>query len=263
MNKHRNIFRRLYPISFALVGICVVMIGANAWSSHSPLRQSTNPRILNKTRAFEVVSQKRNGQHFLLNLKNGYSKNIIGYTVTQGADTPTSAEVSIEEDFIYGDKVIAPGETYAVRIPISEQQSSIGKVSTQEQDINVLAVMFDDGTSDGDSKSITKTKDRRRGELIQLERILPLFQAILDLPDADIPEALDRLESQIAALPEISENGLSPSARSGLKGGKEMLLPAAQMLRRNRKIMSTDYLRKELTEIKSHYERAIAKLRDL
>lgn len=264
MNQHHTISSRLYFISFALVVIFAVLMGVSAWPSRSPLRQRTEPRVLNKTRAFRVVSQERDNQHFLLTLKNGYRKDITGYTVTQGMDTPSSAEVSIEEDFIYGDKVIAPGETYVVRIPISEQSPAPGSVPQQEQDINVAAVLFDDGTGDGDAKVIKKTKDRRRGERIQLERILPLFQAVLDAPDADLPAALDRLESRIALLPEVTGKEFSSSVKSGLQGGKEMLLQAAQTLRQNRqRLNNVAALREDLIRVKSHYERVKDKLRNL
>lgn len=236
---------------------------AQATCHHRPLRQRNEPRVLNQTRAFQLISQKRDDKHFLLTLKNGYSKNINGYTVTQGLDTSTSARVSIEEDFIFGDKLIAPGETYVVRIPISEHAPASGSVYQQEQDINVAAVIFDDGTGDGDSNVIKRTKERRRGERIQLEHILPLFQAVLDSQDADLPAAVDNLESRIASLPKIAENELSPSVKSGLQGVKEMLLQAAQTLKRNSQRLSHLNLREELTKVTSHYEKVKAKLRDL
>lgn len=150
------------PIILGSIGAIVLVVGAAIFSSHgqkdhdaAPHMQSFTPRVENKTRSFEVTRARRNldidGAGPELSLKNGYDKTITAYAVSVN-------KLIALVDFAYLDSEakdshpIAPGEVYTQWFscgvcPINHDDSL-----PREFDIRILAVVFDDKTSDGDEK---------------------------------------------------------------------------------------------------------------
>jgi hypothetical protein len=96
--------------------------------------------------------------------------------------------------------------------------------------IRILAVVFDDHTSEGDFGVATIIKDTRSGKRMQLKRINRLLHETLQSSDANLPVALDRLKVGIAALSEEPEMGQSLAIHSGLHNAKEDVLTLIERL---------------------------------
>ncbi len=227
----------LAAIGFALT--------AAALSNSGRSQQNDGLVIDNKTRSFQVEGAQRNERSLGLTIRNRYDKGIKAYTVGVG-------DLKMEEDFVYSDRVIAPGEVYTVDIPLPRSV-----LSKQQLKISVLAVVFEDSSSDGVTKTTSAITDRRLGEKLQFNRTIQLLQSVMDSNDDDASK-LDKLKDQAASL---SEDGtLSPGFRSGLHNGKEELKQIIQQLEQKRQSGEFINLREKSIETKQQYDKKISKL---
>lgn len=229
--------------------LCVVVFSTGAWKPTTKLQQNDELEIDNKAQSFQVVGIVRDAGDYVLSLKNGYDKPINGYSIGLGT---RGAKLDVE--LITGDRVISPGEIIETRIPISNLRRTASELSAKPK-ITILSVMFEDGTSNGDPEAIAQTEHSRLGTKIQLKRILPSLQAIVDLPDSKLPEALDKLKAEISSLPVKSNGSLPPAAEVGLRSAKEDLLREIENLGQDRL-----KIRSAVTKIKESGEKRVAKL---
>lgn len=236
--------------------LCLAVLGASALSS----RTSTNGKISlqqgkgleigqNKTRHLQVVSVEQTEDEILLSLKNDYSKSINAFTVSIG-------ELTISEDYVYSGKGTAPGSQYTFRI--AKQPAAPNRY--EQPTINILAVVFDDRTGDGESRHVSKILDSRLGDKMQLRRILPLLRKTLSSPDDDLPNALDELVSQVSILPEPSDGQFSSETQNAFRGRKEFVLKIIREIKDNALSDTHASLRNQLAELEKQYEAIIARL---
>lgn len=229
---------------------CLLILGVVAWASHKPSTlQASDPQIVNKTQALQVLNLKLNasGDAYILTLQNGYSKNINGYSIGIGSS-------KLDVELTNGERVIVPGETTQETIPVSNLRSA-GDPNQSLHSINILAVMFDDATSDGDYKAITNLKQRRAGVKLQLQRISAILEPALAKPGDITPDILNKIESQISELSIEPSEGQSPIIKSGLKSAKEDFISELEKLKR-----SDTGLKEGLKKIKDKAERKAARL---
>ena len=232
-------------------------------------------RVINKTRSFEVININRDGMQVRLVLRNASEKTITAFRIV----TPTSlGESGMKEDRIEESQMIAPGSSYELSIALSDIKSDPSKAD--DQDIIILAVLFEDRTSDGDTETAAEMEAERLGEKIQMGRILSLIQNTLKLPDDDLPSAMKGLRMQAAALSLDVEASrglemLSPHygtilARSkekladriarGLYFVREGFLVRMREVEREISNQSSGNLREQLTRFQKEYERIFATL---
>jgi hypothetical protein len=208
---------------------CLLILGVGAWTTHKPApTQENSPQVVNKTAAFQVVSLELNAARdaYLLTLKNGYGKNINGYSIGAGAS-------KLDVDLTGGERTIAPGDTAKESIPVSNLRA--GSNETQPQaDVSVLAVMFDDGSHDGDERAIAMVRQRRLGAKLQLQRINAILESAIATSSGVTPDTIDNVRTQISALSVEPPAGQSPMLKSGLKSAKEDLLLEIDRLKQNR-----------------------------
>ena len=163
--------------------------------------ESFSPRVQNKTRAFEVTRARRNldidGAGPELSLRNGYDKNITAFAVSVNG-------LIGQIDFVYCDSEgeagppIAPGAVSTRGF--GNVRRSVNTAAEPEYDIRVLAVVFDDKTSDGDEKAVASILYNRL-------RTKRLITGILDVLDGDLnslltvdENVLDELSARISHL---------------------------------------------------------------
>lgn len=96
-----------------------------------------------------------------LSLRNDYNKIITTFVVS-------SSRIITRSELIDTDQVMAPGatETMLYELPSSP---------LPEYATTLLAVVFDDGTTDGNPTFINQVLDARAGTKAQIDRILPQF----------------------------------------------------------------------------------------
>ena len=116
------------------------------------------------------------------------------------------------------DQMIAPGATYVENLPIQADTQALG--------IGVLAVVFEDGTSEGEQRFIREITEKRSGEEVQIKRVLSLITKTLDLPATQMMEEIHTLKSRIASLPEDRGDGRRGDFEFGLHDAKLRMLDA-------------------------------------
>ena len=240
MTKHAKLYKRRQFIFMILAVSCVTVLALGVWSSAKRPQLEKALSIINETR-LQIYETKIDGDELQIAFKNMYSKNINCFLIGIGDET-------IRTEFAYIDKVIAPGAIYRQSYSLEE-----GKADS----IRVLAVMFDDGTEDGDVKSLTEIKDERLGVKMQLESILTQLNKALALPDAEMYLALDRMESQLLSPQDNQQSGLSENVKLGLHGGKAYLLRIIQELKNEH---HTKGIRERLKGFKQRQEKIFSRL---
>lgn len=238
---------------FILVAICALVLGIGGFARKSandlPTR-SNSPRVQNKTRAFEVKQIRHDEGRVELGLKNGYKRNITAFAVSVN-------RLISQVDFLYSeleDQIgIAPEEVYTSGVSFA--RSNNPAVAAQENlDIRVLAVVFDDKTSDGDPSLVAEILNMRQGSKIQLTRIIGLVnKALTSLPIID-DTAFDKLRSQISSLPTDSQSSTAES--TSLRGEKDAALRRLDQIVHS----SSQSAKKRIRRLKETCENLFARL---
>lgn len=247
MLRSKLFVKRHNLIAIILLITCLMFLSVSAWSSRSYSRQQSDPQVENKTQALQLVELVRNEGAVKLSLKNVSLKNIKGYTVSIG-------NIRMEEDFIYSERAIAPGEIYEVEFPLAKQSKSQG------QKVSILSVIFDDLSGDGDTALVNSIKDRRAGEKLQLEHINELIQRTLDSMDSSPQATLNKLKAQLNMLPERQGDHSSQAFKDGLHNGKDEALKEIQRLEQSELSANLTKLRQALGKFKERNKEKAARL---
>lgn len=180
--------------------------------------------------------------YFLLRMKNVSSKAINGYTIA------FNNYAGVDRGYSSSGEAIPPGG-------IEEYEVSSQDVVPQEP-ISIAAVVFTDGTSEGDTVAIARIINGRRGRKLFLERVLPLYQKALNSPNTDI----DKLETEISALPDKAESE-SDDVNYSYRNAKASALREIRELKeaRSEGRINSD-LRPRLQEIKEEKEKQKGRL---
>jgi hypothetical protein len=135
-------------------------------------------------------------------LRNLAAQSIVALEVyaTAGA---RSGRSSVQTVGTPAEPALQPGATYELPIHISQggRTTPEGFVpDTHQQTVTVGTVIFADGTYEGQARIAAQITARTRGEQLQVARVLPLLQSVIDAPPADAPAALVKLKEQITTL---------------------------------------------------------------
>jgi hypothetical protein len=210
-------------------------------SSSTFRSKPTQTHLVNNTGALALVAQEVIDGRTRLQFKNISAKDVNGFVLGL-------ANLSqIELDTTTGDRVIAPGEVQDIEIP--------GPLPT----ITILAVMYADGSLEGDQITVAQLRDRRSALKAELKRILGLVVAEAQSRDADIPGAFDRLESAMSKLPSTVANGHTPQANAQ-RGAKEDVASLLEFMRHRQERNAHLNQRDLIQELKQRIERRIAGL---
>ena len=153
--------------------------------------------VVNKTRSLEVVRVEKSLDRYKLSLKNMSDRNVTMISFTGG---------SISFLLSRGKSGLAPGATY-------ELERHLGP-NVEKDGITIFTVVFDDFTFEGDPKVAWDFLAEREGIRLQLPHVLRLIEQALEVSDADLPAAFEKLEAQLWAIPEAIDK---PSALGLLK----------------------------------------------
>jgi len=233
-------YRRKWTI-FACVGVlaCAAVVFAIAGSFRSKTPQI---HVVNNTEALALITQEVVDGRARLQFKNISVKDLNGFVL----GLPNLRQ--IELDTTTGDRVIAPGEVQDIEIP-----------GPSPSTITILAVMYADGSLEGDKTTLAQLRDRRSALKAELKRILGLNVAEAQSRDADIPGAFDRLESAMSKLPSTVANGHTPQANAQ-RGAKDDVASLLEFMRHRQERNAHLNQRELIRELKERIERRIAGL---
>lgn len=237
------ISRKFNPIFIVLILGCIVIISASLLLTQSQSRHQNGLQVDSDTQAFQVISAERTGRYIRVLLKNNSSRGINGYTISVD-------DAQITKDITIANRVIAPGETDEFHVPGDDNPSP---------EIRVLAVIFDNGMTDGNPSASAQLKGRRLGLKTQLQRILHLLQKALNDRQLDTRAAIDRLKTDISSLSERPDSTLPPESVGGLHDMREEVLSAIEDLGLSQETQKS-VLQGKLKLLKSHLEQRLAAL---
>ena len=232
-------FKRSSSKPVVLILLFVALLSASVMTSRAlpePQNQEL-PRVRNETESFQLISVERLGYLLQLRLKNTSKKAITAYKIGYSNGWQTGI------DKILGNEVVAPGEIEEFRTPFSNVSNSDDPTSPRT--VTILAVVFDDRSSEGDFQAADDILNDRLGQRIQLERINLLIQGVLKSPDTNTPAALGRLKAQIASLSEDQGKGQPRAIHTGLYYMKQHVLKQIEELEQWQRD-GKDMLREEL-----------------
>ena len=219
---------------------------------------------------------------FRIILRNQSNKNIVGLgveVVAGGRPQRISKPRGID-----GQSLIPAGKEYwlTVAAPNRAEATPGGFAPTtpSDQQIEIKAAVFDDGTYEGDAAMAATVRGHRAGEKMELIKLVPLLENALNSPNADPTEELRKLEAQVSSTGSDAEpqmvQGLSaefPKADGSISERiKGTIEASATMLKsnllkeihtlQNEKLQSlnADAYRTWLTKTKERHERWLARL---
>ena len=231
--------RRWTILACAAVLACTAVVFATV-SSSTFRSKTTQVHLVNTTGALALVGQEVIDGRTRLQFKNISARDLNGFVL--GLANLREMEL----DTTTGDRVIAPGEVQDIVIP--------GPLPST---ITILAVMYADGSLEGDQITVAQLRDRRSALKVELKRILGLVVAEAQSRDADIPGAFDRLASAMSKLPVADGHTPQANAQRGAKDDVASLLEVMRhRLERNAHLNQPVLIR----ELKERIERRIAGL---
>lgn len=212
-------FNRTSSIPVVLTLLFMAFLGASGMTLRAlpGAQKGEFPEVRNQTESFQLVDITTSKEGcFILHMKNTSIKAITAYMV--GEDDNSSMMTLTR-----GNDVLAPGEVDEVHIAFREMPAD-DTGTLRRQVVIILAVMFDDHSSEGDFEADRQIRDWQLGEMIQLERVNRLLREAVGSPDANQPAAVERLIAQISSLREKQEVGQSLQVHFGLRSVKKIMI---------------------------------------
>lgn len=214
-----------------------------------------NLSIKNHTQSFNLLgsalSEDQDGVS--LRLQNGYEKKITAFQLSFGI-------VTLKRELIYDEKDwIQPNQNITFKNEAEPELDSLG--------IEILAVVFDDGTSDGSEKAIKEIREYRSGMKTAIKEALPKLQKILSKQKGTLASAIEEVSFGISTLPEIPEPSLPYNTRVGIHDQRWRIVQELQMVSKDRRGLASlsletkqDMQHTGLSGIVDRYKRIIAVL---
>ena len=178
----------------------------------------------------------------VLTLRNDSDKAITAFSLSESG-------VNSRSEMIGSDRIMAPGA-------IKTTLCGLPSPTSPEKGITILAVVYEDGTSEGDPKYIKQIFDARAGTQAQLTRILPLFRDALVTPKTmSLVQKQEAIKLKLEQLPEEEEEGQSLEFRVGLHDEKERAMNNLKELERIEQERGEDIARRVLPIMVNTYEK--------
>lgn len=207
--------------------------------------QQKEIKVFNKTSSFQLISTEISGSNVHFTFKNNYPKSINGFQLGNGKNSGAQVELIYSEV----STEIAPGKEYVHRELIKDDLYTEG--------LTVYAVLFTDGTGDGELAYIKEMQDRRRGEKQQFMEFLDWMQnSSQRIASSD----LESIKLQVSSLKTKNERE-SPEFNAGLHHAKERLKHFLDEISSDEtKGTSTINTEREIKELQSKLKQIVSKL---
>jgi hypothetical protein len=229
----KTISIRRLAVLILIVAACLLMIGGGSSANRPTTQKTISPEswtvesvppetIVKSLVKLTPVSATILADNVLdVTLRNDYDKDVTAVVAAYNRGHIYHREYLFSQ--IKARQTLAPGATDLFHYE---------KPPTPGQKVKIIAVVFIDGTSDGDKEEIQWMLDVRRGIRIQLHRMLPYFESLandLHLASKAFQVTSVRfatLKSVAESLPMESDDGtpLSTALESGLRHGRAFII---------------------------------------
>lgn len=241
-----------------VIGICLtVLVVAGVLGTQSQQAYRHAPEmgtVNNQTQALQVSSFTDTGgagaKHtFEVSVVNVSDKTIVEYTFFKkdGSAVTTSGATTG-----WG---LAPTETDVIKVELNPEES-----------LTLAALLFADGTGQGDAQEVARMKDYRKGVEEQYQRAVPILNQAKGAPSsAEAKNVSDALRQQLSSLPvpSVSES-ISPGKAAGLHDAKQFIEVQVTPLqsKQGEKPVSLEMLRSRVGQALGHVEKALTRFHD-
>jgi hypothetical protein len=216
-----------------------------------PVDAAFVPPVESKTQALEVLSVTRRHPFIRIRIKNVSDKNISSFRMSYH-----KSGQALLFTFVMSDTKTAllPGEVYKY------DHSFIPESSLAREPLTFEAVLFDDGTGDGEPEKVKSLQDLFLANRKELEHVTALLQAAIDSPEVETLSSLRELLNKVSETP----NYMYGVALSGLAGltlpsWKETTMHFIRDIEQKRREDAGVKIQAELTKVKEDFSKALAK----
>ena len=237
--------------------LLISLVGISALHIKPPKKPQDIPvHTINRTDAFSVIQVTREGNNLAITLRNESPKTITAFSISP------AKELTIIEEFAFAETAepgVKPNQVFAKTYALPNQ--------TEPQPIEINALIFDDGTVQGDLSAARRIEDSRLGQQIQMKRAVKELDTFLTDHRGHISELKDNLLRAFNASDEETSKTirelklsrkeanpqLSDSLREGLDNGR-------QVLSRNISDAEATGSRDAFVRLKATYEKILSRL---
>lgn len=277
---HKISPRKLFLIGMGFCIVSLAVFGVRAWSpklsfQSAPLGPEERKalriedlKVDNKTKGLTVASLSREGDLIRVLLQNNYPSAISSYKFSVGVALesrnfifPLMGEVL----GIQNEQSFPPGHVRQEFCPLQSEIETYG--------IKILAVILEDGTTDGDPHHLVAMQEWRMGVKMHRQHILRFLDHAVGLAPAKLRTHLARVETSSSPLSEEDEQNLPLQVRHGLNDEREHFLQMIHSLQATHLTSGRDtatearlegdspiLLRQRLSALLQCYQRKVEKL---
>lgn len=249
MKKIKAIARKPYLLAFSFICMFLLLSSFKLGAFNTSKKQVDFP-VTNLVPKLAIVGIDIQDHYVILSLRNDSDKNITAFSLS-------SSGVNLRAEMIGTDRVMLPGDVHSKLCGLPSPKSP-------EKGITILAVVYEDGTWEGDDKYVRQIFDARAGTQAQLARILPLFRDALTTPkNMRLMQKREMIKVKLEQLTD-EEEGKSFEFRMGLHDEKERAINNIKQLEQIEQEKGEDTARRVLPYIVNNYEkRSVAILNSL
>lgn len=241
-------------IVFSIVSIIAYQSNSSASLSQTKTKQDEfgkeEVKFFYKTNSFQVINTEIIDDNLQITLKNNYNKSINGFYLTVGNLSGDNSSFDVE--LLYSDvrEEILPNETFVLPVGLGKKLYTEG--------LTLRAVIFTDGTGDGEPDLIQEKQDVRQGEKFQLNEGIKLLKEFRISQSKNFSSKLESLKLNASSLP-TKDTTKSLAYNSGLSSGKETLM---YYLNKKQEYETLDELTVEqkFLQLQTKLERVVSKL---
>lgn len=233
----------------SLIGISTLRGNRSATQQNAPLQ------IANRTQSLSVIKAERGSNEFTITLKNNSAKTITAFSISP------SKGFTITEEFVLA-------ETSDIGIGFNALFSKTYPTlnSVQPESIEIKALIFNDGTAEGDPRAVRQIVDSRLGQQIQIRRAVNELEKFLAKGSGDAAELKRNLDNALNSSDDdtlntiaelkpsraITKQPLSDDLRAGLSNGRQSVLTRLSEA-------ESDGSNESLLELKKTYDRILGR----
>ncbi|CAN5401080.1 hypothetical protein BH18ACI2_BH18ACI2_22350 [soil metagenome] len=247
---YRSTGSRSSLITLTILGLaCCAFVWVFAGTSTPSDKRKDSQSINASPPSLNVVSSELQGNSLRLVLRNNTDKVINGFQIVVLGTRVQVELLNADEPALQS---LQPGETYEDSFRVSS--------NGQTEGVSVLAIVYEDGTSEGEPQYIKEIKETRIGQKKHLTRFLPLLAKSITDPSENESRLLEKLESDLQILQDSQDQDLPGNVRLGLHDERLRMEHNIQSIRRRQQKQGGADSKTALRNLKGKVEKKLVKL---
>lgn len=241
----------------SIIGIaCLgILVGAAlGWTGRpkDSAQRADEVSISSTTIAIRIINVERsklgNASVLLVQLQNASDKDIKAITISNG-------DTWVTKNYLLGEEALQPAATVVQMIPLSTESAKDFKVTFEPaKEFKVVAVLFDNGTGDGEERFTRMLSDKREGMRAQASRLLPSIRR-LSKSSSYQEQALSECEAEVLRLSTKPTDSRSVDYQDGMENVQQAFLKTLKDIKeesRANQFVSATSKRDKLTRVLQH-----------